>query len=302
MNGFLNVLKPPGMTSSDVVVALRRILHIKKIGHTGTLDPGAAGVLAVAVGRATRAIEYAADVDKGYRCRLILGLKTDTDDLEGRITDTHRGNLPDRADIDKVIPAFVGDIDQTPPAYSAVKIDGKRAYALARKGKEVTIAPRRVTVHSVEILRKADDGAYDLDITCGKGVYIRSLCRDIGQALGCGGTMGYLIRTMNGPFAIEKSITPDEIKGMAEGNKINRAVVPMDEMLAHLPSLTWPEGFYDEAVSGRPLPLDRAVVNTEIGSQTNLYKMYCGKSFVGVGAIAETVSGPVARFRKMLAG
>ena len=244
MNGFLNVLKPPGMTSSDVVVDLRRILHIKKIGHTGTLDPGAAGVLSVAVGKATRAIEYAADVDKAYRCRLILGTATDTDDLEGSAIYRHTGLLPD---LDAgIIREFVGEIEQAPPAYSAVKIDGKRAYALAREGREVAIASRRVTVHSIEVLRKAGDGQFDLDITCGKGVYIRSLCRDIGERLGCGGTMGYLIRTRNGSFSIENSLTLDEIRRMAEDGTLTP--VEMEETLAHLPALTWPADFTQEAL------------------------------------------------------
>ena len=297
MNGFLNVLKPPGMTSSDVVVALRRILHTKKIGHTGTLDPGAAGVLAVAIGKATRAIEYAADVDKAYRCRLILGMSTDTDDLEGSVTYIHGGLLPD-LDVD-VIRQFVGEIDQTPPAYSAVKIDGKRAYALAREGKEVTIAPRRVTVHSIEVLRKIEEGQFDLDIHCGKGVYIRSLCRDIGEALGCGGTMGYLIRTQNGSFMIEDSLTLDEIQRRAEDGTL--CPIAMDETLSHLPVLTWPEEFIQDALSGRPLPLSEAEEVSAEKADT-LYRMYCGSTFAGVGTIRDAESGHVVKFRKMLAG
>lgn len=297
MNGFLNVLKPPGMTSSDVVVSLRRILGIKKIGHTGTLDPGAAGVLAVAIGKATRAIEYAADADKAYRCRLILGIKTDTDDLEGTVTNTHGGLLPD-LDID-VIRQFVGEIEQTPPAYSAVKINGKRAYALAREGKEVTIASRRVTVHFIEVLRKIEEGRFDLDITCGKGVYIRSLCRDIGDTLGCGGTMGYLIRTRNGSFSIEDSLTLDEIRKMAGDGSLH--AIAMEETLSHLPAIRWPETFMAQALSGRPLPLSAAMGAGPERSGT-LYRMYCGDAFVGVGAIRDTESGPVVKFRKMLAG
>lgn len=298
MNGFLNVLKPPGMTSSDVVVALRRILHTKKIGHTGTLDPGAAGVLAVAMGKATRAIEFAAAVDKAYRCRLVLGVATDTDDLEGRVTHTHAGPLPGQDDLSRIIGRFTGDIDQTPPAYSAVKIDGKRAYALAREGKEVTIAPRRVTVHSIEILRRIDDAQYDLDIVCGKGVYIRSLCRDIGESLRCGGTMGYLIRTRNGSFAIEDSLTLAEIQHRAEEGSLT--LIGMEETLIHLPSLTWPEDYSAQALSGRPLPLDAA--ESPSGRADTLCRMYCGTVFMGVGVIQETASGPMVKFRKMLAG
>jgi len=299
LNGFLNVLKAPGMTSSDVVVALRRILSTKKIGHTGTLDPGAAGVLAVAVGKATRAIEYAADVDKAYRCRLILGTVTDTDDLEGGITYTHHGPLPERSDLADILDQFVGEIDQIPPAYSAVKIDGKRAYALAREGKDVQIAPRRVTVRSIDILGQAGEGRYDLDIACGKGVYIRSLCRDIGEALGCGGTMGYLIRTRNGAFSIEDSLTLDEIQtGTVNGTL---TLIEMDETLAHLPALTWPEDFVRAALSGKPLPLGEAEGTGPVQDET-LYRMYCGAAFVGVGTIRDTDAGPVVKFRKMLAG
>lgn len=296
MNGFLNVLKPPGMSSSDVVVALRRILREKRVGHTGTLDPGAAGVLAVAVGKATRAIEFAADEDKAYRCRLILGYVTDTDDMEGRVVHIHRGPLPDRHDLDAALGTYIGEIEQTPPAYSAVKVDGKRAYALAREGEEVILKPRRVIVHSIQVLRQAGDGQYDLLITCGKGVYIRSLCRDIGKRLGCGGTMGYLVRTRNGALGIEESLTLEEIRERTEGNTLS--LIKMEETLAHLPALTWPERFMDQALAGRPLPLTEADGEK---ADDALYRMYCGSQFVGVGAVQASETGAVVRFRKMLA-
>lgn len=301
MNGFLNVLKPPGMSSSDVVIRLRRIFGIQKIGHTGTLDPGAAGVLSVAVGKATRVIEFASEVDKSYRCRLILGVFSDTDDLEGRITYAHTGPLPAKDSIALCLGRFVGSIMQTPPAYSAVKIDGKRAYRLAREGSEVVIDPRKVTVHSIEILREADRGQYDLDIRCGKGTYIRSLCRDIGEALGCGGVMGYLIRTRNGTFTIEESLTLQEIEEKGESLE----PVSMEETLLHLQAIMWPESLLAQALSGRALPLDSAAMREERpnrnATEGNICRMYCGGRFVGVGQIVDAETGTVVKFRKMLA-
>lgn len=184
-NGILIIDKPAGWTSHDVVAKLRGILHEKRIGHAGTLDPMATGVLPVFVGRATRAVEFAAEREKEYLAGLRLGLTTDTQDTTGTVTATHPVTAG-RADLEAVLPQFTGDILQIPPMYSAIKRQGQKLYELARRGQEVERDPRPVTIHALEILDQPSPTEYTLRVACSKGTYVRTLCHDIGQALGCG--------------------------------------------------------------------------------------------------------------------
>ncbi len=185
MNGILLIDKPRDWTSSDVVAKLRGVLHEKRIGHSGTLDPMATGLLVVFVGRATRAVEYAESDAKRYTARLRLGLVTDTQDTTGTALGGDLREVP-REELEAVLARFRGEIEQIPPMYSAVKKDGKKLYELARKGVEVERKPRRVTISGLEILSGGGD-EYTLRVRCSKGTYIRTLCHDIGQTLGCGG-------------------------------------------------------------------------------------------------------------------
>ncbi len=230
MDGIVNVDKPLGITSHDVVYRLRKILKIKKIGHTGTLDPEASGVLPMCVGKGTKLAEYLTAADKQYMARLQLGAFTDTQDALGEILESFEVNVTEEQICDAV-KGFVGEIMQHPPMYSAIKIDGKKLYELAREGKTVEREPRKITIHSIEIKNiDLKNGAVDMLVDCSKGTYIRTLCNDIGAALGCGGHMSALRRTKSGRFEIEKAYTLEEIERMAEAQTFD-FLTPVGEAL-----------------------------------------------------------------------
>ncbi len=217
MNGVINVLKPPGMTSSDVVVWLKKILHTAKVGHIGTLDPGVSGVLPVCVGKATRIAEYLSRQDKLYRAEITFGITTDTQDSYGEVIKTGQPFLK-KTDLLKVIPCFTGLIQQLPPMYSAVRHKGNHLYEYARQGLEIARKTRTVNISCIKLLFWLD-GEYPkvmLDIECSKGTYIRTLCHDLGEALGCGAFMSYLLRLRSGPFGILESWTLEEIGQCSE--------------------------------------------------------------------------------------
>lgn len=223
INGFINVLKPPGMTSHDIVGFIRYNLHMKQVGHAGTLDPGAAGVLPVAVGKATRLIEYLSDAGKSYRAEILLGYETDSGDDTGKVLNKDLDFImPDEETVLKALEEFKGEITQVPPAHSAIKINGHRACDLLRRGIEVEIPSRQVVIHKLELLGIKDDrncgGTANIliDADCSKGTYIRSLCADIGAKLGIPATMSFLVRTRVGDFPLEKAYSIEEIKAEIE--------------------------------------------------------------------------------------
>ncbi|WP_227766593.1 tRNA pseudouridine(55) synthase TruB [Zhaonella formicivorans] len=214
MHGFINVLKPPGMTSHDVVAWMRKLLAIKKIGHAGTLDPAVPGVLVLAVGQATRLVEYVQEHHKSYRCEMLLGLTTDTQDMEGEVLCTRQVQKEHLQNLKNIFSRYIGQISQIPPMVSAVHFQGRRLYELAREGIEVEREPRQVYIYKLEIVEEFfQEPPYRLlfDVTCSKGTYIRTLCHDIGEALGCGAVMSYLLRTASGPFRVEDAWTLEEI-------------------------------------------------------------------------------------------
>ena len=205
MNGILLIDKEPDWTSNDVVVKLKGILHERRIGHSGTLDPMATGLLVVFVGRATRAIQFAESDSKRYRAALRLGITTDTQDITGNILEKKNASVT-QSELEAVLERFHGEIEQVPPMYSAIQIGGRRLYDIARKGGTVERAARPVTIHELNIAgREGED--WLLDVRCSKGTYIRTLCHDIGRALGCGGCMSALRRTEAGAFRVEEAIT-----------------------------------------------------------------------------------------------
>lgn len=228
MNGILNVLKPPGMTSFDVVAYLRRVLKTKKIGHTGTLDPEAAGVLPVCIGSATKAIEYITAKNKTYRGELTLGTATDTQDSYGQVIAVKDVELSE-SQIRETFKSFIGKYNQIPPMYSAVKIEGKKLYELARSGVTVEREPREVEIGSVGIVR-IDGMKVLFDVECSKGTYIRTLCADIGDRLGCGGHMSFLLRTKSGIFDLRSAYTLEDIARLAGEGEINRILIKVDEV------------------------------------------------------------------------
>ncbi len=230
MDGIVNVNKPLGITSHDVVYRLRKILNIKKIGHTGTLDPEASGVLPMCVGKGTKMVEYLTAANKQYRARLQLGAFTDTQDASGEIIESFQVNVTEKQ-IRDVIQSFVGDVTQIPPMYSAIKIDGKKLYELAREGVVVEREPRTITIHNIEIIKiDLESNTVDMLVDCSKGTYIRTLCNDIGAALGCGGHMSALHRTKSGRFDVVDAYTLEEIEEMARREDFS-FMTPVSEAL-----------------------------------------------------------------------
>lgn len=236
MNGIILVDKPQDWTSHDVVAKLRGVLHERRIGHSGTLDPLATGLLVVFVGRATRAVEFAEADSKEYITGLHLGVSTDTQDITGNIV-ASSGALPDEAALREAIGRFIGDIEQIPPMYSAIKIGGKKLYELARRGESVERAPRKITVSAIDIAgRDGDD--YILNISCSKGTYVRTLCSDIGEALGCGACMSSLRRTRAGAFSVDEAHSLEDIEAAAHEGRLSDIILPVDTLFASFPKLT----------------------------------------------------------------
>lgn len=251
MNGIMNVLKPAGMTSFDVVAVIRKISGQKKIGHTGTLDPSAVGVLPICIGNATKAIEFMIDKDKVYRAELTLGVATDTQDSSGNVISSHTVD----ADYDTILSAvksFIGDIQQLPPMYSAIKIGGKKLYEIARQGETIERETRSITIYDINVIRIWDekslfrDGEHYteystkkvlFDVHCSKGTYIRTLCNDIGEKLGCGGHMSFLVRTRSGKYNLESALTFEEIKELASKNILNNSLLPVETVFEEYDSI-----------------------------------------------------------------
>ncbi len=236
MNGIILIDKPQDWTSHDVVGKLRGILHERRIGHSGTLDPLATGLLVVFVGRATRAVEFAEADSKEYIAGLRLGVATDTQDITGNIL-SECADIPSGDELSAVLNRFMGEIQQIPPMYSAIKIGGKKLYELARKGETVERKPRNVTISRLEIMGREDDD-YILDVVCSKGTYIRTLCNDIGDALGCGACMSSLRRVKAGVFSIENAHTIDEIQAFADRGELDGVIIPVDKLFAQYPEIT----------------------------------------------------------------
>lgn len=232
-NGILNINKPEGWTSQDVVAKLRGRLHIRRVGHTGTLDPMATGVLPVCFGKATRIIEYYDDDFKTYEAEMKLGMVTDTLDITGTVLETKPVDVSED-DVIQTIDSFRGWITQIPPKYSALKVNGKPLYKYAREGVEVEIKSRKIYVEDIQPVEvNLGENRILFRVTCSKGTYIRTICDDIGKKLGCGGTMTALQRTQSGCFRVEDARTLPEILEMTD-EELERCVIPMDETLVHL--------------------------------------------------------------------
>ncbi len=242
MDGILNILKPPGMTSFDVVALLRGMLGTRKIGHAGTLDPLAAGVLPVCLGKATKAIEFMMEKDKYYRAELTLGIATDTQDSTGKAVSSADPVCSDE-DIRKAVNSFTGSYSQLPPMYSALRIDGKRLYDLAREGAEVERERRNVVIYSADVVDIDRSGGVRalLDVHCSKGTYIRTLCADIGELLGCGGHMSFLLRKRAGPFDIDLAVTLEELERRKRDGSLRSVLLDADTVFMQYESYTLDE-------------------------------------------------------------
>lgn len=232
-NGIIIVNKPAGWTSQDVAAKLRGVFHEKRVGHGGTLDPMATGVLPVFVGRATRAVEFFEHADKEYIATLRLGTVTDTQDTTGNILETHPVSVT-KSELEAALSAFTGEIDQLPPMYSAIKVNGQKLYELARRGKEVERKPRRITIHELELL-SGEGTDWSLRIHCSKGTYVRTLCADIGEHLGCGGCMASLMRTKAGAFELSQAHTMEDLTASENPEAL---LLPVDTLFAAYPAVT----------------------------------------------------------------
>ena len=231
ISGVINIYKEKGFTSHDVVNIVRKKLGKIKTGHTGTLDPDAMGVLPICVGKATKLSEYIASSIKEYKAIVSLGKTTTTQDGSGEVIAEKQVNCSED-NIKKVVNCFKGEIMQTPPMYSAIKIGGKKLYELAIEGKEIERKQRKITIYNIEITRFIDNQNFEIKVLCSKGTYIRTLCNDIGQALGCGAYMSYLLRTRTGNFYIDNAIKLDDIDKFLQNNKLNDILLPMDIVLS----------------------------------------------------------------------
>jgi len=253
MTGFFNVYKETGYTSHDVVAIIRKITR-GKVGHTGTLDPQAEGVLPICLGRATKLADMIMGQDKSYIAEVVLGVVTDTGDMTGQVLAESPIEY-NRDAIIKVVEGFRGSQMQVPPMYSAIKIGGKKLYELARKGQTVERKPRAVNIDSIKVLDfQPDKNSFTIDVTCSKGTYIRSLCMDIGEALGTGAAMGSLLRTSSGDFSLDSAVKLGEIKEAAANGYLSDILIPVEKILPYPRIYVKPDGLA-MAKNGNPLPL-----------------------------------------------
>lgn len=299
-DGILILNKPQNWTSHDCVAVCRRILKlkgVKKIGHGGTLDPMACGVLPIYIGQATRLMEYTDLDDKTYRCTAKLGIITDTLDVWGEILEKRSTGGISEADIRTALKTFDGEIEQIPPKFSAIRVNGKKLYEYARKGQEVEIKPRRVKIHELVIENiNTDDMEVTFRVRCSKGTYIRTICSDLGEMLGCGAAMSELTRTASGIFDIEMGISPDELKTM-ETEEIEKYIIDTDRPLVHFGCITMPEdraAYFRMGNSIRwsqikvkewPNVEDETLTNKRGRGYNKLYRVYSSDTgeFLGVG-------------------
>lgn len=284
MNGFLCVLKPPGMTSSDVVVRVRgklkRMGYKVKVGHAGTLDPEASGVLPLMIGKASRLFDYLVEKEKTYVAQLKPGYATDTQDAHGVIT-AGSGERVTREQLESVLPQFIGEIAQIPPMYSALKRDGQKLCDLAREGIVIDVEPRPTQVYGIDILHELEDGSFMIKIRCGRGTYIRTLCHDIGAALGTYAHMGLLLRTQTGMFTLDDAHTVEEIN---ETEELDRLLVCMDRPLAHLPKVEVKPHAARFVLNGNTLEPRELIGEAQEGEPVRLYLE--GK-FAGIGRMKD---------------
>ncbi len=283
MDGIFNIYKEKGFTSHDVVAVVRKTIHMKKVGHTGTLDPDAEGVLPICVGRATKLSDIIMDGRKSYRAVLRLGITTTTEDASGEVLETRPVEF-DEEKICRAALSFIGKQEQIPPMYSAIKVNGKKLYELAREGKEIERKARLIEIYDIRIRRFLPPDAVELDVDCSKGTYIRTLCADIGKALGCGGHMAELLRTAAGAFTIENAVRLSQLKEWAEQEQAENHLLSMEQALREFPKIRIAERFTKLLVNGARLPAhsfveqgrafaegETAAVYDSTGNLTGLY-------------------------------
>lgn len=294
MNGIINFFKPKGMTSHDAVSFFRRLLGVKRIGHTGTLDPNATGVLPICIGKATRVSEYFNEMDKEYIGELTLGMSTDTQDIDGKVLETSNKKVNEENIIES-FNKFKGEIRQIPPMYSAVRHKGKKLYELARAGEVVERKPRNATIKELNILNNYNNKEIIFYTKCSKGTYIRTLCNDIGEDLQTYGFMSYLIRVGVGDFNIENSYGKEYLSSLSKVD-VGKLLQPMDLALTHMEEIVIEDQLYNKLINGSKIPL-KASNYTEDRN----YRIYCLNKFIGIGKIINGDKTQILKMDKMLA-
>lgn len=298
-NGYMGVIcinKHSGVTSHSIVNTVRRLFSTKQVGHTGTLDPLANGVLPVMVGRAVKASEYLCSDSKAYIAELVLGKTSDTGDITGKVTDTGKA-VPTEEKVHMAVKAFIGKTEQIPPMYSALKVNGRKLVDLARKGIEVERQSRIIHIESINVttLNEAK-GEYRLEVSCSKGTYIRTLCTDIGEKLGCGAVMTSLTRTRSGTFTIDNSITTEELEMLSYEERV-KLLCPVDTLFSDCPEVILPAFFEKLAKDGAEIYLDKIKKNMPVGTRVRLSG---NTGFFALGEVREYQNGnaikPIKQF------
>ena len=285
MNKIINILKPTGMTSHDVVSCVRRTLNMKKVGHTGTLDPDAAGVLPICLGRATKVSELILNKDKSYICELTLGIETDTYDSSGTILYRNDDLNIEESKIREAFKSQEGEIEQLPPVYSALKINGQKMCDLARKGKadSIDIKPRKVNIKKIDILNISQN-KITFYVECSKGTYVRSICYDVGKVLGCGGHMSFLLRTSSGKFNLENGITLEELKEYNDNNTLDKYLYDIDYVLTNFNKIKIHENAEKYYINGGIID-ERRFIEKDFNENDEFVRVYSSKEFIGIGKI-----------------
>ena len=294
-SGVLIVNKSGGMTSHDVINKIRRLYSTKRVGHTGTLDPMATGVLVVLVGRAAKAAEYLVADSKEYVATLRLGIETDTEDTTGEVL-TSTDLLPSREDVNRVVASFEGDVMQTPPMYSALKVDGKKLCDLARQGVTVERESRKITVHSISAEPTYSESDYILRVNCSSGTYIRTLCADIGKKLGCGGAMASLCRTRTGSFDIANAHTLAELEELDTDSR-NALLVPTESLFSSLHAVSLPAFYEKLSRSGCEIYQSKIKTSFELGTRVRMCS--ANGSFYALGEVKEYKNGSAIKSIKL---
>lgn len=285
MNGILVVDKPVGITSQVVISAVRRVTGEKRVGHCGTLDPLASGVLPVMVGKATKACEFLMDHEKTYTASIRLGITTDSEDITGQVLTTHDGPLPSFEEFRTAAEAFVGEIEQIPPMYSALKQNGQKLVDLARQGVTVAREPRKITIYSLRAYEQ--DGEYCLDVRCSRGTYIRTLCAEIGNALDCGACMSALRRTSVGQFSLAQSIPLDVLRTFTP-EQAKEKLLAVEDIFAPFPSISLPPFFARLYGNGERIALEKLRTSFPQGAKSgDLFRIHTPDGRFTVGEVTE---------------
>lgn len=291
--GAIAIMKPAGVTSHDVVNKIRRLYNTRKVGHTGTLDPMATGVLVVLVGRAVKASDLLMNEKKRYRAGLLLGAVSDTEDVTGIVEETG-AKIPTRNAVLDAAMSFKGEIMQVPPMYSALKRDGHKLVDLARQGVTIEREARPVTIYDVSA--EGEGREYALDVLCSKGTYIRTLCADIGQRLGCGGVMSSLLRTAAGGFDISDALSLEELEKMSADERI-AALVPSEKLFPSLDALSLPDFYARLALNGCEIYQKKIKSDFPVGAAV---RVYAGREFIGLGEVGEYPGGTAVKIKVFL--